>query len=75
MRAGTVGEVVKVNKNDHFKVGDFVSGAGGVQQYTCTNGQGFYKINTKHAPLTTYLGALGMPGMTAYFGILEVGKI
>ena len=75
MRAGTVGEVIYVNNNSHFEVGDFVSGAGGVQEYTCTDGRGFYKVNPKQAPLTTYLGALGMPGMTAYFGILEVGKI
>ena len=75
MRAGTVGEVIDSNNNSHFEVGDFVSGAGGVQEYTCTDGRGFYKVNPKQAPLTTYLGALGMPGMTAYFGILEVGKI
>ena len=75
MRAGTVGEVIDSNNNSHFEVGDFVSGAGGVQEYTCTDWRGFYKVNPKQAPLTTYLGALGMPGMTAYFGILEVGKI
>lgn len=75
MRAGTVGEVIDVRNNSLFKIGDFVSGAGGVQEYTRTDGRGFYKVNPKQAPLTTYLGALGMPGMTAYFGILEVGKI
>ncbi len=75
MRAGTVGEVIDVRNNSQFEIGDFVSGAGGVQEYICTDGRGFYKVNPKHAPLTTYLGALGMPGMTAYFGILEVGKI
>jgi NADPH-dependent curcumin reductase CurA len=75
MRAAIVGEVIKVNQNKLFSVGDFVSGPGGVQQFSFTTGQGFYKIDPKKAPLTTYLGALGMPGMTAYFGILEVGKI
>lgn len=40
-----------------------------------TDGKGYYKVDPKLAPLPTYIGTLGMPGMTAYFGILEVGKI
>jgi len=74
MRAGSVGEVV-ASKNEKFKVGDFVAGTGGVQQYTATDGKGYYTVDPKLAPLPTYIGALGMPGMTAYFGITEVGKI
>lgn len=74
MRAGSVGEVVE-SKNEHFKVGDYVTGWGGVQQYVATNGKQWYKVNPKLAPLPMYIGTLGMPGMTAYFGILEVGKI
>lgn len=75
MRAGSVGEVVAVNNHPKFKVGEFVSGNGGVQQYALTDGTGFYPVNPKLASLPTYIGTLGMPGMTAYFGILEVGKI
>lgn len=74
MRAGSVGEVVE-SKNSKFAKGDFVSGWGGVQQYVVSDGSGWYKVDPKLAPLTTYIGTLGMPGMTAYFGILEVGKL
>lgn len=75
MRAGAVGEVVAAKNHSKFKVGDFVSGMGGVQQYAVSDGKGYYKVDPKLAPLPTYIGALGMPGMTAYFGILEVGKV
>jgi NADPH-dependent curcumin reductase CurA len=75
MRAGSVGEVVAAKNHPRFKEGDFVVGNGGVQQYVAADGKGFHKVDPNLAPLPTYLGALGMPGMTAYFGILEVGKI
>ena len=75
MRAGSVGEVVAANNHPKFKVGDYVSGNGGVQQYAVTDGAGFYPVDPKLASLPTYIGTLGMPGMTAYFGILEIGKI
>lgn len=74
MRAGSVGEVI-ASKNPRFKVGDYLAGTGGVQQYTATDGKGYYPVDPKMAPLPTYIGTLGMPGMTAYFGITEVGKI
>ncbi len=74
MRAGNIGEVVQSN-HPKFEVGDVVTGWGGVQQYVASDGKGFYKVDTKLAPMPTYIGTLGMPGMTAYFGILEVGKI
>ncbi len=74
MRAGSIGEVIE-SKHPKFKVGDSVTGWGGVQQYIATNGQGFYTVDTKLAPAPMYIGTLGMPGMTAYFGILEVGQI
>ena len=74
MRAGTIGEVIET-KNSKFKKGDILSGWGGVQQYSISDGKGYFKINPSQIPLQTYIGTLGMPGMTAYFGILEVGKI
>jgi NADPH-dependent curcumin reductase CurA len=75
MRAGAVGEVVAVNNNPNFKAGDYVAGFGGVQQYAVSDGSDLRIVDPKLAPLPTYLSALGMTGMTAYFGILEVGKI
>jgi len=74
MRAGSIGEVIE-SKNQMFQEGMFVSGWGGVQQYAVTDGKGWYPVDAKLAPLPTYIGTLGMPGMTAYFGIFEVGKI
>ena len=74
MRAGSIGEVVE-SKHPTFKVGDVISGAGGVQQYAVTDGKDWYKVDTKLASMPIYIGTLGMPGMTAYFGILEVGAI
>ncbi|WP_338408615.1 NADP-dependent oxidoreductase [uncultured Flavobacterium sp.] len=75
MRAGTVGEVIKAHNHPKFKVGDFISGWGGVQQFTTTNAKGYHKIDPTIAPLPMYLGTMGMPGMTAYFGILKVGEL
>lgn len=72
MRAGTVGEVVASN-NAQFKVGDFVSGTQGVQSYAISDGKGLVKVDPRLAPLPKYLNVLGMPGITAYFGLLEVG--
>ncbi|MFN7220079.1 MAG: NADP-dependent oxidoreductase, partial [Burkholderiales bacterium] len=73
MRAGGVGEVVE-SRNPKFQVGDFVSGMAGVQTYCVSDGPGWPKVDPNLAPLTTYLNVLGMPGMTAYFGLLEVGQ-
>ncbi|MFL5843827.1 MAG: NADP-dependent oxidoreductase [Solirubrobacteraceae bacterium] len=73
MRAGAVGRVVASN-GSKFAEGDHVSGMLGMQRYAVTDGKGVTKVDPDLAPLPTYLGALGMPGMTAYFGLLEVGK-
>jgi NADPH-dependent curcumin reductase len=73
MRAGGVGEVLE-SKNAKFAPGDFVSGMANVQTHCITDGKGWVKVDPKLAPLTTYLNVLGMPGMTAYFGLLEVGQ-
>ncbi len=73
MRAGAAGRVV-ASKNEKFAVGDYVAGAFGVQEYAISDGSGVTKVDTRIAPLPVYLGTLGMPGMTAYFGLLEIGK-
>ncbi len=73
MRAGTVGEVV-ASQNEQLPVGTHVVGALGVQEYAISDGAGLTPVDPALAPLPTYLGALGMPGMTAYFGLLTEGK-
>jgi len=76
MRAGGIGKVV-ASKSPKFAVGDVVSGGLGVQDYWvgAANDKtaALYKVDPKAAPLPKYLNALGMPGMTAYFGLLDVG--
>ncbi|HEY1077464.1 MAG TPA: NADP-dependent oxidoreductase [Fontimonas sp.] len=73
MRAGAVGKVI-ASKHPKYAVGDHVVGTFGVQQYALSDGKGTNKVDPKLAPLPVYLGTLGMPGMTAYFGLLEVGQ-
>jgi len=75
MRAGTVGQVIQTKGNTKFEQGAFVTGWGGVQDYTLSSGDGFYQIDASKVGLPTFIGTLGIPGMTAYFGILEVGEI
>ena len=75
MRAGTVGKVIKTHGKTLFEEGDYITGWGGVQTHLITRGEQYYKVNPNHAPLPAYIGTLGMPGMTAYFGILQEGKI
>jgi len=73
MRAGAAGVVIE-SRNPKFAKGDLVTGGFGVQEFAVSDGKGVVKVDTRLVPLTTYLGTLGMPGMTAYFGLLEVGK-
>jgi len=72
MRALAAGRVVE-SKNPNFAVGDHVYGTLGVQEYAISDGKGLSKVDTRLAPLPKYLSVLGMPGMTAYFGLLDTG--
>jgi NADPH-dependent curcumin reductase CurA len=74
MRAGSIVEVTASN-HPTFAVGDHVVGTFGVQSHVVSDGRGALKVDPRAAPLPTYLGALGMPGMTAYFGLLDVGAL
>ena len=74
MRAGGVARVIESN-HPEFAEGDHVVGISGVQSHWISDGKGVQKVDPSLAPLPTYLGALGMPGMTAYFGILEVADL
>lgn len=73
MEGGTVSEVTASNHAD-FKVGDVVLGRAGWQTHFISDGKGLRKIDPKAAPTSTALGVLGMPGMTAYTGLLDIGK-
>ena len=73
MEGGTVSEVTASN-NDRFARGDIVLGHTGWQTHALSNGAGLRKLDPKLAPVSTALGVLGMPGMTAYTGLLEIGK-
>jgi NADPH-dependent curcumin reductase CurA len=72
MRAGGVGRVLE-SKDPAFSKGDYVVGVLGVQEYATVRAKGLTKVDPSVAPLPVYLGVLGMPGMTAYFGLFEVG--
>ena len=72
MRAYAGGEIV-ASRHPTFAVGEHVAGTFGVQEYARSNGKGITRVDTKLAALPVYLGALGMPGMTAYYGLLDVG--
>ena len=69
----TVGEIV-ASRNAKFAVGDIVLGYGGWQDYALSGGVGVRKLDPAAAPVTAALGVLGMPGMTAYAGLLEIGR-
>jgi NADPH-dependent curcumin reductase CurA len=73
MRALGAGRVIE-SRHPGFAAGDHVSGMLGVQEYAVSKGEGLTKVDTSFAPLPVYLSALGMPGMTAYFGLLDVGQ-
>jgi NADPH-dependent curcumin reductase CurA len=70
MRAGAVGRVI-ASKHTGFAVGDHVYGRFGVQEYAPSKGDGVTKVDPIQAPLPVFLGTLGLPGMTAYFGLLD----
>jgi NADPH-dependent curcumin reductase CurA len=73
MEGGTVGEIIASNNPD-YKIGDIVLSPSGWQTHAISNGKGLRKLDRKAAPLSYALGILGMPGMTAYFGLAEIGK-
>ncbi|MBX6394998.1 MAG: NADP-dependent oxidoreductase [Alicyclobacillaceae bacterium] len=70
---GVVGQVVE-SRHPSFSVGDIVVGTLGWQHYSLSNGEGLRKIDPSTAPISTALGILGMPGLTAYFGLLDIGR-
>jgi NADPH-dependent curcumin reductase len=73
MVGGTVGQVVK-SRNPRFKEGDYVAEYSGWQSYAVSNGAMSTKLDPKAAPLSAALSVLGMPGMTAWWGLMQIGK-
>lgn len=73
MRAYAAG-IVDASNHPEYAVGDAVQGLLGVQQYAITNGKGLVRLDLEKAPIERWVGGLGMPGWTAYFGLLEVGQ-
>ena len=74
MMGGTAGEVVE-SKNPHFKAGDKVVGMGGWQEYAVVDADQrgvLQKVDTTHVPLSAYLGAVGMPGVTGWYGLVKI---
>ena len=70
MTGGTVGKVI-ASQNPKFHEGDVVVGSTGWQLYATTAGDGIAKVNPDAVPLSAYLGVCGMPGATAWIGLLE----
>jgi NADPH-dependent curcumin reductase CurA len=76
MQGGTVGEVVE-SRHEGYRPGDAVVGFGGWQQYSIVDGSVpgmLRKVDTAHIPLSAYLGAVGMPGVTAWYGLTQICK-
>lgn len=73
MRSFSAGKIVQ-SKNDKFNVGDYVEGLLGAQTHAISDGTGIRIIDIAKSKLTHHLGILGMPGMTAYFGLLRRGE-
>jgi NADPH-dependent curcumin reductase CurA len=73
MEGGTVSDVLTSNVSG-FAKGDIVVGRTGWQTHALSDGSGLQKVDPTRAPISTALGVLGMPGMTAYAGLLEIGR-
>ncbi|WP_321905519.1 NADP-dependent oxidoreductase [Paraburkholderia tropica] len=71
MIGGTVGEVVE-SLNPKFKVGDKVVGMAGWQEFATSDGNDMHVVDTTHVPLSAYLGPVGMPGVTAWYGLNRI---
>jgi NADPH-dependent curcumin reductase CurA len=71
MGGGTVG-IVEASNNPRFRAGDAVVGMGGWQLYSLSDGKGLRVVDAKAVPIQAYLGALGMPGVTAWYGLNKI---
>lgn len=73
LTGGVVGRIVET-KNEAFQIGDIVESRLNWADYSVSNGRGLRKVDPTLAPISTALGVVGMPGLTAYFGLLDIGQ-
>jgi NADPH-dependent curcumin reductase CurA len=73
MRAAGIGRVIDSHHPD-YHVGEYLYGTFGVQRYAVSNGRGVTRVDTSLAPAPVHLGLLGLSGLTAYFGLLDIGR-
>ena len=73
MVGSTISEVIE-SKNPRYRAGDFVLGFDGWQEYAASDGKGLRKLDPADAPISYAVGVLGMPGLTSYVGLLDIGK-
>lgn len=73
IQSGVIAKVID-SKNEKFEVGDFVSGMLSWKTKQISTGEGLLKVDATKAPLSAYLGILGMTGLTAYSGLTQIGK-
>ena len=73
MRGFGVAEVID-SRSDYYQVGDFCTGFTGIQTHATCHSKSLRKIDPNFAPLSRFMGGLGMPGFTGYFGLLDIGK-
>lgn len=74
LEGGAVGKIIKSN-NDNFTEGEYVNNGLGWREYFNSDGKGLSQVDPSLAPLSTYLGVMGMPGLTAYGGLLVIGEL
>jgi len=75
LSGGAVGQVIESNGNEKFRKGDYVSNMEGWREWFVSKGSMMQKIDPALAPIQAYLGAFGMPGLTAYAGLLRVAEL
>jgi NADPH-dependent curcumin reductase len=73
MRAGGIGRVTE-SRHPDYAAGELVSGMFGIQRYAVSDGRAVTRVDTSLAPAPVHLGVLGMTGLTAYFGLLDIGR-
>lgn len=73
IEGGAIGEIIQ-SESDDYKAGDIVTGMFPWKEYVVSKGDGLRKIDPSLGPVTTSLGILGMPGLTAYFGLMDIGQ-
>lgn len=73
MIGATVGEVVE-SRHPGYRKGEMVVGSGGWQEYFVSDGKGLQKVDARALPASVYLGTVGMPGVTAWYGLNQIGK-